>query len=118
MADPAASRFCTAGVAREQNHAGAMVGENFGQGFADAHRSAGDDGNFSAQVCCVLSHPELVCLLPEPSQAPGVYNRHRSLMASLLPLFPLDAVLLPGAPLPLHIFESRYQEMIAECLEL
>jgi len=39
-------------------------------------------------------------------------------MASLLPLFPLDAVLLPGAPLPLHIFESRYQEMIAECLEL
>ena len=33
----------------------------------------------------------------------------------LLPLFPLDVVLLPGAPLPLHIFEPRYKEMIAEC---
>jgi len=34
----------------------------------------------------------------------------------LLPLFPLDVVLLPGMPLPLHIFEPRYKEMIAECL--
>lgn len=39
-------------------------------------------------------------------------------MSSLLPLFPLDLVLLPGVPLPLHIFEPRYKEMIAECLEL
>ena len=36
---------------------------------------------------------------------------------NLLPLFPLDLVLLPGAPLPLHIFEPRYREMISECLE-
>jgi Lon protease-like protein len=36
---------------------------------------------------------------------------------ALLPLFPLDTVLLPGAPLPLHIFELRYKEMIGECLE-
>ena len=36
-------------------------------------------------------------------------------MTSLLPLFPLDLVLLPGCPLPLHIFEPRYKEMIAEC---
>jgi Lon protease-like protein len=36
---------------------------------------------------------------------------------NLLPLFPLDLVLLPGAPLPLHIFEPRYKEMISECLE-
>jgi len=35
----------------------------------------------------------------------------------LLPLFPLEIVLFPGAPLPLHIFEPRYKEMIAECLE-
>jgi Lon protease-like protein len=35
----------------------------------------------------------------------------------LLPLFPLDVVLLPGAPLPLHIFEPRYKEMIGECLD-
>jgi len=35
---------------------------------------------------------------------------------SLIPLFPLDVVLLPGTPLPLHIFEPRYKEMIGECL--
>ncbi len=37
-------------------------------------------------------------------------------VSSLLPLFPLDLVLLPGVPLPLHIFEPRYKEMITECL--
>ncbi len=31
-------------------------------------------------------------------------------------LFPLDMVLFPGVPLPLHIFEERYQEMVGECL--
>ena len=36
---------------------------------------------------------------------------------TLLPLFPLDLVLLPGVPLPLHIFEPRYKEMISECVE-
>ena len=35
---------------------------------------------------------------------------------SLLALFPLDLVLFPGAPLPLHIFEPRYKELITECL--
>ena len=38
-------------------------------------------------------------------------------MSALLPIFPLDLVLLPGAPLPLHIFEPSYREMISECLE-
>jgi Lon protease-like protein len=33
-----------------------------------------------------------------------------------VPLFPLDVVLFPGTPLPLHIFEERYKEMIGECL--
>jgi Lon protease-like protein len=37
-------------------------------------------------------------------------------LSTLLPLFPLDLVLLPGSALPLHIFEPRYQEMTAECL--
>lgn len=36
---------------------------------------------------------------------------------SLLPLFPLDLVLFPGTPLPLHIFEPRYREMISECVD-
>jgi Lon protease-like protein len=30
-----------------------------------------------------------------------------------LPLFPLQVVLVPGADLPLHIFEDRYKQMIA-----
>ena len=38
-------------------------------------------------------------------------------MPDLLPLFPLETVLLPGVPLALHIFEPRYREMIGECLE-
>lgn len=33
-----------------------------------------------------------------------------------IPLFPLNVVLLPGAPLPLHIFEDRYKQMVDECL--
>ena len=35
---------------------------------------------------------------------------------ALLPLFPLEVVLLPGAALPLHIFEERYKELIGDCL--
>jgi Lon protease-like protein len=35
---------------------------------------------------------------------------------ALIPLFPLDVVLFPGTPLPLHIFEPRYKEMIGECI--
>jgi Lon protease-like protein len=34
-----------------------------------------------------------------------------------IPLFPLNVVLMPGAPLPLHIFEDRYKQMVNECLE-
>jgi Lon protease-like protein len=33
------------------------------------------------------------------------------------PLFPLGLVLLPGEPVPLHIFEERYKLMIGECLD-
>ena len=34
----------------------------------------------------------------------------------LLPLFPLQVVLFPRTALPLHIFEERYKQMIAEVL--
>jgi ATP-dependent Lon protease len=33
-----------------------------------------------------------------------------------IPLFPLNVVLLPGASLPLHIFEPRYRQMVRHCL--
>jgi uncharacterized protein len=33
-----------------------------------------------------------------------------------LPLFPLSTVLYPGLPIPLHVFEERYQQMFARVL--
>ena len=33
-----------------------------------------------------------------------------------LPLFPLNAVLFPGGPLPLKIFEPRYLDMVSRCM--
>jgi len=33
----------------------------------------------------------------------------------LIPLFPLPVVVCPTEPLPLHIFEDRYKQMIADC---
>lgn len=38
-------------------------------------------------------------------------------MRKQLRLFPLNAVLFPGAVLNLHVFEPRYKQMINECLE-
>ena len=33
-----------------------------------------------------------------------------------VPLFPLNTVLFPGGPLPLRIFETRYVDMIGNCI--
>jgi len=37
-------------------------------------------------------------------------------MARELPIFPLPIVLFPGAPQPLHVFEPRYRQLLADCL--
>lgn len=34
-----------------------------------------------------------------------------------VPLFPLNAVLFPGGPLPLRIFEPRYVSMVGRCVK-
>ena len=34
----------------------------------------------------------------------------------VLPLFPLNTVLFPGAALPLQIFEERYKQMLQDCV--
>lgn len=34
---------------------------------------------------------------------------------TVLPLFPLETVLFPGAALPIHIFEPRYQALLRRC---
>src|SRR5260370_2772357 len=44
-------------------------------------------------------------------------SHNSSMQPGLLPLFPLQVVLLPGTELPLHIFEDRYKEMIGEVLK-
>jgi Lon protease-like protein len=50
----------------------------------------------------------------------GYNNRWRRLRLNVnamnLPLFPLQVVMLPGARLPLHIFEERYRVLINECV--
>ena len=38
-------------------------------------------------------------------------------MAEPLALFPLNTVLFPGVPLPLHIFEERYRLLVREIVE-
>ncbi len=45
------------------------------------------------------------------------YHRNQGLETMELPLFPLNVVLFPGMILPLHIFEHRYREMIARCID-
>jgi Lon protease-like protein len=39
-------------------------------------------------------------------------------VATRLPLFPLNAVLVPGLVLPLHVFEPRYRVLVEALLEL
>jgi Lon protease-like protein len=34
-----------------------------------------------------------------------------------IPLFPLHTVLFPGSVLPLHVFEQRYRQLVAESLD-
>lgn len=38
-------------------------------------------------------------------------------MIRQMPLFPLGTILFPGGTLNLHIFEERYRQMVARCLE-
>lgn len=35
-----------------------------------------------------------------------------------IPIFPLNIVVLPGEPVPLHIFEPRYKQLISDCAPL
>ncbi|MCS7041386.1 MAG: LON peptidase substrate-binding domain-containing protein [Bryobacteraceae bacterium] len=44
-------------------------------------------------------------------------SHNTGMQEEMLPLFPLETVLLPHCELRLHIFEERYKEMIGECLQ-
>ena len=46
----------------------------------------------------------------------GFFSDDRAAM-TLMPMFPLGSVLLPGGILPLHVFEPRYRELLREALD-
>jgi Lon protease-like protein len=49
---------------------------------------------------------------------PGMLTRLRTVAREALPIFPLPrTVLLPGAMLPLHVFEPRYRELVQACID-
>src|SRR5580658_1480734 len=70
-------------------------------------------GRFYSCVACEVKRWDTIRQLARCCANPRV---HGDCLAALIPLFPLDVVLFPGTPLPLHIFEPRYKEMMAECL--
>jgi uncharacterized protein len=54
-----------------------------------------------------------VTSLPTPHPHP-----HTPMLPRTIPLFPLpNVVLFPNVSLPLHVFEGRYREMVADALE-
>jgi Lon protease-like protein len=38
-------------------------------------------------------------------------------VSTVLPMFPLGSVLLPGMGIPLHVFEPRYRQLVVDCLQ-
>lgn len=70
------------------------------------------------------SHPVPVPILaPAPAPEPGFRalplppQPNRIGIMKRLPIFVLPTVLFPGSLLPLHVFEPRYRQMAARCLE-
>src|SRR4051812_9365869 len=51
-----------------------------------------------------------------PWMAGASQRRGHSCLVSELPMFPLGTVLLPGAVLPLHVFEPRYRALVEVCV--
>ena len=122
-------------IARQHDNARALLGKHFGNRLADAHRSAGDHHDlpvkFHARVVfsaarqvkvrvrrsaiAILSYNRCVLFRCATIRWQAMKQAKIGDSLALLPVFPLDLVLLPGAPLPLHIFEPRYIEMIREC---
>jgi uncharacterized protein len=41
-------------------------------------------------------------------------SQYGAVVADVIPVFPLSHVLLPGMPLPLHIFEPRYRQLLVD----
>ena len=129
MADASTSGLCSRTVAGEHHNARSFVCEKLCQRLSDAHGSTGDHNDFVRELherflVAAARQVKMRCARARSFFRNAYYNRKAAASAhfdpgefvALLPLFPLDVVLLPGTPLPLHIFEPRYKEMIGECL--
>jgi Lon protease-like protein len=53
----------------------------------------------------------------KPALSSGIILDLGPMRPERIPLFPLNVVLLPGAEMPLHVFEPRYRQMAKDCLE-
>ena len=54
---------------------------------------------------------------PTVGQAPAKRSRANYNKEVRIPIFPLNTVLFPGGPLPLRVFETRYVDMVSQCLK-
>jgi hypothetical protein len=64
-----------------------------------------------------VSRPTRPRLRRRRLRRPSLWTRRRQQGYQELPLFPLNVVLFPQMPLPLHIFEERYKILINRCLQ-
>src|SRR5262249_13257881 len=85
--------------------------------FGRARRPNALRGSCDEHYFAVNPHPAWHAYLLREDPTLPFQKRHNSTMSSgLIPLFPLQVVVLPGTPLPLHIFEERYKEMVGNAI--
>ena len=65
----------------------------------------------SPHLCFMCLFVAIIARVP-PEQMSEASDKVRGVHQ--LPLFPLPVVLFPGVPLPLHIFEPRYRQMLSD----
>ena len=63
-----------------------------------------------------MERRKFIRLLPAAAMGFSFKSQNTPRTEPLLPLFPLDLVLLPQTNLPLHIFEERYKAMTGDAL--
>ena len=91
----------------------------------DAHtpgdpRAGGRPGLTGRRQVCLVVLAGLLCATPAAAQPPATTTRGfaPATLPPTIPIFPLqDIMLFPGATRPLHIFEQRYRDMVADALE-
>ena len=78
----------------------------------DATHEGPESRGVGGVVTALLAPPLALGQPPGPESAPA-----RSTLPQTIPIFPLeDVMLFPNTSRPLHIFETRYREMVADAL--